>query len=145
MCSNTILTLEEPPCVKDLHHSIPLHFAGPRTIVDTHSAPEHAALAQALDEDALSVGSQKHATLQVPEELACHLPLTLVLDKLQWWEADVLEAVPTVDKTVGKGLAGGDAAALWVGGHQAAHGLPSIVERDDHAGEGCVRTEKTHS
>lgn len=110
----------------------------------SHSTPEHAALAQTLDEDALAIGPQEHTALQVPEELARHLPLSLVLDKLRRRKADVLEAVPTVDQIAGQGLTGGDTAPLGVGGHQAEHGLSRVIERDQHVGEGCVRTEKTH-
>ena len=53
---NSILTLEEPSRVKDLDHGIPLQFAGPGAVVGAQPAPEHTALAQPLDEDAIAVG-----------------------------------------------------------------------------------------
>lgn len=131
-------TLKETAGVEDLDHGVPLHFAGPGAVVGSQAAPEDPALAQALDEDALPVGAQQHAALQVLEELPRHLPLPLVLDLLDGREAHVLEAVghaAAVDEAAGRG----DAAALGVGGHYAAHGGARVVEGDEHLGEGCGR------
>lgn len=148
--SSFLLTLEEPSCVKNLDHSISLQFAGPpRAVVGAQSpqpAPEHTALAQPLDEDALAVGTDQHAPFQVAQELAGDMALALNLDEFSGRETDVLQAVwetvggPVLDQ--GR-LTRRDTTAISMRCHHAVHQLPAIEEVNDHLGESWKQREES--
>lgn len=131
-----LFTLQEPGSVKDLHHSISLQFTGFGVILRVLAAPEHSALAQTLNKNALSVSTQQYATLQMTEKFTGDVTLALVLNDISRWEVDVLEAVWSIQEALSqKRLAGGDTAALWMSGNRAAHQPTSIVETNHHLRE----------
>ena len=134
--------MQEAARVEDLHHGVPLQLAGHGAVVLAVlpvAAPEHPALAEPLDEDALAVGPHQNAPLQVAQQLAGDLPLALVVDEVGRREVHALHGVGAVAAGDGAllGQHRGDAAALGVGGHRAMHQLAPVVEGDHHLGEHC--------
>lgn len=88
--------MEKPPRVENLDNGIPLEFARHGAVLRAHLAhpdPEDTTLAQPFDEDALLVGINQHASLQVAQELARDVALVVVLDELSGREVDALHAV----------------------------------------------------
>lgn len=134
-----LFTLQKPGSVKDLHHSISLQFTGVGVILRVLATPEHSALAQTLDKNSLSVSAQQYTTLQMTEKFKGDVTLTLVLNEISRWEADILEAVWSIQESASQnGLAGGDTATLWMSGNRAAHQPTSIIEANHHLRE-CWR------
>lgn len=89
-------TLKKPCCVKNPDHCISLQFTGHGVVLGAHfphSTPEDAALAQPLDEDALLIGTDQHASLQVTKKLVCDMALAFMLDVLSRGELNSLHAV----------------------------------------------------
>lgn len=135
------LTSEELAGVEDLDHLVALQLVGATPARRGVAAVEHAALALPLDQHALPAAVQEDATLQVPKQLPCHLPLPLTGDGVGRREAHQLQALGPTQLTAGQaGLAQGQAAALGARGGGLAHQLAPVVEADDHLGEGCGET-----
>lgn len=132
--------MKKPVCVKDLDHRVPLQLARHGAVLGISLAtPEDAALAQPLDEDALPVGPDQHASLQVAQELARDVARALVLDELGRRERDGLHAVGAVQGATSQLRLRGDPAAFRVVDHSAVHQLSSVVEVDQHLGKGWGR------
>lgn len=88
--------MEKPSCVENLDDSVPLEFTGHGAVLCAHLShpnPEDTTLAQPFDEDALLVGINQHASLQVAQELARDVALVVVLDELSGREMNTLHAV----------------------------------------------------
>lgn len=123
--------------VEDFDHLVTLQLVGPILAQHSVATEEHTALAQPLDQDALSAAVQQHATLQVPKQLASDLPLPLAGDGVGWRETHQLQALEPVHLgAVHTLVAQGQAATLRASGGGLAHQLAPVVEADDHLGEG---------
>ena len=67
------LTREEAARVEQLAGALALQFVGLRAVRGKRAAPVHAALAEALGEDALGRHPQQHAALQVGQQAPQHV------------------------------------------------------------------------
>lgn len=135
---NMVPTSEELTGVEDPDHLVALQLVGPVLAQHGVAAVEHPALAQPLDQHALPATVQQHTSLQVPEQLARHLPLPLAGDGVRGREAHQLQALGPIHLGAGQSrLAQRQAAALGAGGGGLAYQLAPVVEADDHLGEGC--------
>lgn len=89
------LTLEKLSRIENLHHGIPIQFAGHGAVL-AHillPAPEDATLAEPLDEDPFLIGTHQDASLNVAQQLVSDEALLAVLDELSWGEMNSLHAV----------------------------------------------------